>query len=367
MRAVPGRAKGGEEAEGPPQLYRVASQAPARAQPRHPAAPPHDPGEAAAGCDLVEGYRLLQHQLIGLPTTLLLLLGLAQRGKLDDAVADASPTAVRTLEQHALVLKTVVDEWTTPQDTPSARLLCDQARRVLCDVPFTRRFLRAASTAFKEAATAGTSRLSPDLQATVLRGIGQGEARIQRGAHWLVVHHLWLVKCMAEDCRRLGLAEGDLLDIMQEGCLGLLSAADLFDVRKRVRFRTYATPWVRQAVGRYLRSRRLVAPPRAVQQMALKLRRTARRLEQLFDRELSPEELAAAAGVLPHDVIEAFAAQKAVLSLETPVNGGATLGDVLADPSASAFFATEAHERCGRDDSDEPDSTQDTGQRSSVG
>jgi RNA polymerase primary sigma factor len=282
-----------------------------------------------------------------------LLLELVQQGKLSEALA-ADPPAPR-LEQRLVVLKAVWQEWDTLQGTTHARLLRAQARSVLGDVQWTRRFLRTASEAFKQAATAGTSRLPADEQEAVLRLVGQGEEQIQRGAHWLVVHHLWLVKTLAVSCRRLGVPESELADIMQEGCVGLLAAADLFDVRKGARFRTYATLWVRQAVGRYLHARRVVSPPRALQQTASKLRRTARHLEQLWARDVSPEELAASVGLLPQEVIEAFAAQNADLSLETPVGDGLTLGDVLADPSASAFFNGTAGETPDEEDVDEPD------------
>ena len=145
--------------------------------------------------------------------------------------------------------------------------------------------------------------------------------------------------------------------------MGLLAAADLFDGRKGTHFRTYATPWVRQAVGRYLRSRRVVSPPRALQQTANKLRRQARHLEQLLARDISTEELAASAGVLPHEVSEAFAAQHADLSLDTPVGDGLTLGDVLADPAASAFFDGTASETTSEDGTEEPNRTHATGPR----
>ncbi len=323
--------------------------------------PTQDPEEAKAGCEILEGYRLLQHHLLSLPTTLALLLEHAQQGKLGDALAADPPAPAPGLAQRLVVLKAVLQEWQTSQGATHGRLLRVQTRSMLGNIQLTRRFLRAAGEAFKQAAAAGTSLLPPDEQESVLRIVGQGEGQIQRGAHWLVVHHLWLVKTLTASCRRLGVPESDLPDVMQEGCVGLLAAAELFDVRKGARFRTYATPWVRQAVGRYLRSRRVVSPPRALQQAASKLRRTARRLEQLFARDISIEELAVSSGVLPHEVTEAFAAQNTDLSLETPVGDGLTLGDVLADPLASAFFEGGISETPGESDADEPDRQQATG------
>ena len=364
MRSTIRTHSGGEgEAEAGRKLRTRAQRQPARSHSRPLAFPTHDSEEAKAGCDILEGYHLLQNQLIGLPTTLLLLLALAQQGKLDEALAAGPPAPAPGLEQRLVVLKALLQEWDTPQGMTHARLLRAQARSALGDIQLTRRFLRAASDAFKKAASAGTSLLPAEEQDAVLRLVGQGEGQIQRGAHWLVVNHLWLVKTLAASCRRLGVPEGDLPDVMQEGCMGLLAAADLFDGRKGTHFRTYATPWVRQAVGRYLRSRRVVSPPRALQQTANKLRRQARHLEQLLARDISTEELAASAGVLPHEVSEAFAAQHADLSLDTPVGDGLTLGDVLADPAASAFFDGTASETTSEDGTEEPDRTHATGPR----
>lgn len=337
MKATPRRPRGGEEVAASTRRYiRQPTANPAR----RPSAAllAADPEEAQAGCDVLEGYRLLHLQVSSLPTTLALLLGIAPPAKRAEARPSAATQVKGILHARTVMVQALWDEWQQPHDATAARLLYAQGRRLFEDAPFARHFLRAASTAFKDAATHGTASVPRELQDVVLRGIARAERRIQRGAHWLVVHHLWLVQCVAAQCQRLGLAEYDVVDIMQEGCIGLLSAADLFDVRKNVRFRTYATPWVRQAVGRYLRSRRVVAPPRALQQMAMKLRRTTRQLEHLFARQISVEEVAAAAGVRPDQVLEAFATQQRDLSLDASFGGGATLGDTLADPAASAFY-----------------------------
>ena len=119
---------------------------------------------------------------------------------------------------------------------------------------------------------------------------------------------------------------------MQDGCLGLLSAAELFDIRAGARFRTYATFWLRQAVTRSLRTRRIVVPPRSQQRAARQFARKAEQLEQLYARKISPEELAAATGALPEDIASAFATQLRDVSLDDPFGDGLTLADLLVAP-----------------------------------
>ncbi|MBM4259579.1 MAG: hypothetical protein FJ147_27235 [Deltaproteobacteria bacterium] len=121
----------------------------------------------------------------------------------------------------------------------------------------------------------------------------------------------------------------------QDGALALLAAAELFDVRAGARFRTYAMYWLRQAVTRSLRTRRLVLPSRAQQRIARQLRRKTEQLEQLLTRAVSPDELAVATGLLPRDIAAALATQRREISLDAPLGEGRVWADVLAAPDQS--------------------------------
>lgn len=304
---------------------------------------PYDAAELAAGCAISEGFRGLHAQLIGLPTTLRALLSLAQRRKLTDVVPAAASTLVTALTQKLLLVPPLLAEWQSPQSLASAQLLCAQARHLLEGIPVTRQFLRARSRAFHETVAAGTTGLPAALCEATLGAIHAAEAQIRANSHRLVVSHLGMVQLIAHEYRLLGVPEDDVRDLMQDGCLGLLAAAELFDVRAGARFRTYATFWLRQAVTRSLRTRRLVAPPRSQQRAARQLTRTAQHLEQLFTRAISPDELAAVTGVLPQDIATAFATQLREVSLDAPFGNGLTLADVLVAPES----LTDAHDTDG--------------------
>lgn len=299
--------------------------APARAR----APLPPDPAELAAGCALSDGFRCLHTQLLGLPTTLRALLAVAERRKLPDIVPASASTLLATLAQKLVVVPPLLAEWRSPQSLASAQLLCAQARQLLEGIPFTRQFLRARSRAFHESATAGTTGLPVALIEATLCAIHAAEAQIRTSSHHLVVSHLPMVQLLAHEYRHLGVPAEDVRDLMQDGCLALLTAAEWFDVRAGARFRTYATFWLRQAITRSLRTRRIVVPSRAQQRTARQLTRRARQLEQLFARAVSQDELAVATGVVPQEIAAAFATQLRDVSLDAPFGDGLTLVDVL--------------------------------------
>lgn len=304
--------------------------APARAR----APLPPDPAELAAGCALSEGFRCLHTQLLGLPTTLRALLAVAERRKLAAIVPASASLLVTALTQKLLLVPPLLAEWQFPHSLAPAQLLCAQARQLLAGIPFTRQFLRARSRAFHAAVAAGTTDLPTALIEATLCAIQAAEAQIRTSSHHLVVSHLPMVQLMAHEYRRLGVPAEDVRDLMQDGCLALLTAAEWFDVRAGARFRTYATFWLRQAVTRSLRTRRLVVPSRAQQRTARQLTRRAQQLEQLFARAVSQDELAVATGVLPQEIAAAFATQLREISLDAPFGDGLTLIDVLVAPGS---------------------------------
>jgi RNA polymerase primary sigma factor len=161
----------------------------------------------------------------------------------------------------------------------------------------------------------------------------------------LIECNLRLVMSITRNYTKAGVP---LLDLIQEGNLGLIRAVEKFDYKMGYKLSTYATWWIRQAVTRALADQgRTIRLPVHVAEQVRRAQRSRRQLAQKLNRDPSIAEIAQDAGFTPERVGELFDLVEDPVSLETPVGDGESMvSDLIEDEKAeSPDGATADHAR----------------------
>lgn len=155
----------------------------------------------------------------------------------------------------------------------------------------------------------------------------------------LVNHNLRLVISIAKQYMGKGLP---LLDLIQEGNLGLMTAVDKFDIEKGFRFATYATYWIKQSIAKAVKEQtRSIRIPINIINLISSVRKAERELGQILKREPKSEEIAKFLGLDIKKVKLAYEWVKDASSLDVTIGEDeeSTLGDFIEDDTATASFA----------------------------
>jgi RNA polymerase primary sigma factor len=177
--------------------------------------------------------------------------------------------------------------------------------------------------------------LTPKEEIVLAKRIRKGNKRARAQ---MITANLRLVVKIARDYEGLGLP---LLDLINEGNIGLMKGVERFDPRKGAKLSTYASWWIKQFIMRALanQSKTIRLPVHVVDKVA-HIRKAEVKLRDAFDRDPTDQEVADHLGLNPRRIQQYRDASKAPISLDAPIGADEPqrISEVVADPNAAAPF-----------------------------
>ncbi|HEM56084.1 MAG TPA: sigma-70 family RNA polymerase sigma factor, partial [Thermodesulfobium narugense] len=158
---------------------------------------------------------------------------------------------------------------------------------------------------------------NPETLENIINTIQTGKTQIKNAKEMLAIANLRLVISVAKKYMNRGLS---LLDLIQEGNLGLMKAVDKYNYKKGFKFSTYAVHWIRQAVTRAIADQgRTIRIPVHATETLNKITKISASLKQELGREPTHEEIAKKAGISVEKIKKAILSSREPISLETPI------------------------------------------------
>jgi RNA polymerase primary sigma factor len=177
--------------------------------------------------------------------------------------------------------------------------------------------------------------LTPHEEIALAKRIKKGDRRARER---MITANLRLVVKIARDYEGLGLP---LLDLINEGNIGLMKGVERFNPRKGAKLSSYAAWWIKQCIMRALanQSKTIRLPVHVVDKVA-HIRKAEVKLREAFDREPTDQEVAEHLGLNPRRIQQYRDAAKAPISLDAPIGADEPqrISEVVADPNAAAPF-----------------------------